>query len=323
MTRGGHIEERHSVSYAVISGEGVIDSGGDVDAAVFGRSSTKPIQALALVASGAADAFELSDRHIALACASHNGEVEHFELATQWLERIGCTAANLECGVMRPLNAERDLQLAGDGVDPTTAHHMCSGKHSGFLTIARHLGVDPSGYIQPSHPVQILVSDTIALATGSDLASRPLGADGCGVPTHGTSLAELATAMFGISTPSELPDSLSGAGERIATAMMTHPYLVAGRGRMCTQLMEALPGQLAAKTGASGVFVVAARPPGGPNFGLALKVGDGAGVAAEAAVLELLKRQGIDAVAADPTLGDRLVLKNVAGTEVGSIEIGN
>lgn len=317
------MEERHNVSFAIISSEGLIDSGGDIDAGVFARSSTKPIQALALVASGAAEAFNLTDRHIALACASHNGEAEHFELATEWLERIGCSAADLECGVMRPLNPERDRQLAGDGIDPTTPHHMCSGKHSGFLTIARHLGVDPSGYIQPNHPVQVLVSDTIALATGSDLANRPLGADGCGVPTHGTSLAELATAMFGISTPTELPDSLTAAGDRVAAAMMAHPYLVAGRDRMCTQLMQALPGQLAAKTGASGVFVVAARPPGGPNFGLALKVGDGAGVAAEAAVLELLRRHGIDAVAADPALGERSVLKNVAGTEVGSIEIGS
>ena len=50
---------------------------GDIETPIYPRSSLKPIQALPLVESGAADAFGLSDEEVALACASHSGEPMH------------------------------------------------------------------------------------------------------------------------------------------------------------------------------------------------------------------------------------------------------
>lgn len=325
-TRGGMTETRHAVSYVVVDESGIGDSAGDIDAPVFGRSSTKPFQALPLLTSGAADAFGLDDRHLALACASHNGEDEHVELVTEWLEQIGCTESDFECGVMRPFQATRDRELASLGIDPDQRHHMCSGKHAGYLTLAKHLGLPTAGYVSPDHPVQQMITDAVAELTGADLANLPLGTDGCGVPAHATSLVEFARGALWFVPPSEANDGKSSAGanpvanacRRISAAMMHHPHLVAGTNRLCTEAMRAAPGQLAIKTGAAGFFFAAARPTASKPFALALKTHDGSTAAAEVAVLHLLAENGLALRGLDPALEARHLITNIAGVPVGT-----
>ncbi len=322
--RGGHAETRHGVAYSVVSVEGETLSGGSSDQPMFGRSSTKPLQALPLVASGAADAFDLTPTHLALACASHSGESRHVEAVNEWLERIDCSPDDLECGVMHPFSPEQQRKLAQTGSEPTLPHHMCSGKHTGFLTLARHLGVDPAGYTQPEHPVQVEVSRAIAATTGADLSTRPLGVDGCSIPTHATTCTELATAMLTLIEPSTGPDEFAAAGPRIASAMSAHPEFVGGLGRLDSQIMAAFAAnaggpQVFAKTGATGVFVAGVTDPTGPSHAIALKVIDGATVAAETAVMAILSRLGYDPAALDASLTDRLEIRTVRGASAGSI----
>lgn len=331
-TRGGLVETTHPVSYVVVDSDGVRDRAGDIDSPVFGRSSTKPLQTVPLLTSGAADAYELDTRHLALAAGSHNGEDIHVDLVSDWLESIDCAESDLECGVMAPFLTFRDRELAVAGIAPDQRHHMCSGKHAGFLTLARHIGAPTAGYIDVDHPVQQLVTETIATLTGADAAVgvNPVGVDGCGVPTISTSLLGLAQAALGFAPDlgtAESPES-TGPGERdvaaacrlVGNAMAQHPELVAGRDRLCTQAMRAARGQLAIKTGAAGVFFAAARPEGEQPFAVALKVHDGNTPAAEVAILHVLATQGLDLRDADPALAARHVLSNIAGTIVGSRE---
>lgn len=328
-TRGETVETRHALSYVVVDKDGVCDSAGNTDDPVFGRSSTKPLQALPLITTGAAEAFGLGDRHLALACASHNGEDDHVDLVGEWLERIDCNESDLECGVMRPFQAPRDRELVALGQEPDQRHHMCSGKHAGFLTLAKHLGAPTSGYIDPNHPVQQMVSKAIETLTGADLAQRPVGTDGCGVPAHATSLTEFAHGAWRFvpsgspTSPADTLPSLTDADptadacKHISAAMMKHPHLVAGTDRLCTQAMRAAPGQLSIKTGASGVFFAAARPSNGEPFALALKIHDGSTIAAEVAVLHLLAANGLDLREIDPAIEARHVIRNIAGDHVG------
>ncbi len=325
-TRGDIPETIHHVSYVVVDADGVRASAGNIDSPVFGRSSTKPLQAVPLVTTGAAEAFGLDDRHLALACASHNGEDDHVELVSEWLQRIGCTESDLACGVMRPFQATRDRQLAAAGITPDQRHHMCSGKHAGFLTVAKHLGAPTSGYIGVDHPAQHAVRDAIATLTGADLEHQPMGIDGCGIPAFATSLVEFARGAWWF-----VPGGTDGPGDtethsacqQIATAMMRHPHLVAGTDRLCTQAMLATPNQLAIKTGAAGVFFAAVRPADAPPFALALKAHDGSTIAAEVAVLHLLTEhglteRGVSLREIDPALEARHVISNVAGRTVGA-----
>ena len=90
LTRGGLVESRHRGAVAICKVDGTLTGAwGGVDTAVYPRSAFKSLQALALLESGAAAAFGVSDQALALACASHSGEPMHTERVEAWLERIG------------------------------------------------------------------------------------------------------------------------------------------------------------------------------------------------------------------------------------------
>ena len=112
-----------------------------------------------------------------------------------WLERIGCTADDLECGAHLPYHQGAAEVLLRSGAAPTTLHNNCSGKHAGFLTVARHLGHPTAGYIRYDHPVQQQILGILETLTGLDLSDAPRGIDGCGIPVLGIPLGNLALAI--------------------------------------------------------------------------------------------------------------------------------
>jgi L-asparaginase II len=80
------------------------------------------------------------------------------------------------------------------------------------------------------------------------------------------------------------------AHERLRSAMMLHPELVAGEGRACTNLMRAMGGKVAVKTGAE-AFFIAIIPE--KKLGVALKIMDGATRASECAIAAILVKLGV------------------------------
>ena len=182
VTRGEMVESRHRGSVAVVDHEGrTVLSLGSIEAPIYPRSAIKPLQALALVETGAAEAFGLSDAEIALACASHDGEPRHVSTVEAWLARIGCSTGDLECGPQLPSHEASAATLIRTGREPGPEHNNCSGKHSGFLSVARQLGAPTRGYIDLEHPVQQTVLGILEQMTGLDLGDAPRGIDGCGI----------------------------------------------------------------------------------------------------------------------------------------------
>ena len=319
VRRGDGVESVHRVAYAVADAAGaVLHHEGDVRRPVFPRSSVKPLQALPLVESGAAERFALSEQELALACASHGGEPMHTAIVAAWLARIGLDPSALECGAHAPSHEATARQLIEQRRPPSPLHNNCSGKHAGMLTLALHLGAPIAGYIAPDHPVQQRISALLAAMSGASLA--PPAVDGCGVPTHALPLGGLATAMARLADPGPCPGApgRAEACARIRAAMAGHPVLVAGSGRACSLIMAAAPGVLV-KTGAEGIYV-AALPD--HKLGLALKVADGAGRAAVVALIALLASLGALDRSVSTALGDLAapVLRNHAGRVVGRIE---
>jgi L-asparaginase II len=318
VRRGERVESEHRVAYAVADPAGrLLEAAGDVGRAVFPRSAIKPLQALALVESGAADRFAVSAQELALACASHSGEPEHIALVRAWLARLGLDAPALECGAHPPLHAESAQRLAAEGRSPERVHNNCSGKHAGMVTVARHLGAPIAGYSRADHPAQRLIEGILCAMTG--LAELPAPAiDGCGVPTWPMPLGRLAAAMARFAAPDGLPAARADACARLRAAVLAHPHLIAGTDRPCTEIMTAVPGVLV-KTGAEGVY--AACVPG-RRLGLALKVEDGAARAAPVALLALLEALGVLDAKAMAALAARVrpELRNHAGLVVGRIE---
>jgi L-asparaginase II len=320
--RGGLIESRHSVHGAVVDSHGgVIMGWGDIEAPIYGRSAIKPLLALLLVESGAAERYQLGDREIALACASHNGEAGHVEAVLAWLQKIGLTVDDLECGPHMPsLEADQKaLHLAGKL--PTRAFNNCSGKHAGFLSAAVHLGFPTAGYIQYEHPVQQRLVGILEQMSGWDLTGVPRGVDGCGIPTIAFPIGNHAFAMAQMADPHHLPDARAAASRRILAAMTKEPWYVAGTDRFCTKVMEATGPKAAIKTGAEGVYMGAVPELG---LGICVKAADGASRAAEVAMGAVLRQLGVISGEVEVALQKTLEpdLKNWAGTVVGRIAPG-
>lgn len=285
--RGPFAESLHFGHVVVHDGVDVVQAWGDPEAVVLPRSSAKMIQALPLLTSGAAEAQGLSDRHLALACASHQGAPLHVDLARRWLADLSLSEAALRCGPQPSRDKDLRFAMIREGVLPCQVHNNCSGKHTGFLTLARHLGAGPE-YLEIDHPVQAACRAAFEEITAME--SPGYGIDGCSAPNFATTMAGMARAMAWFANAPRRPGTSASAATRLIGAMVTNPMLVAGQGRACTLLMQAATEPVALKTGAEGYFVAIL-----PNRGLgvALKALDGATRAAECAIAAVLVRLGV------------------------------
>ena len=290
ITRGPLVESAHRGAVHVVDADGgVVLSLGDVGRPIYPRSAIKGLQALPLVESGAVERFGLGDAELALACASHNGEPAHTATAAGMLASAGRSVADLECGWHWPnLHPPAAHDLARSGQVPSALHNNCSGKHAGFVCLACASGLEPAGYVAPSHPVQRLVAEAISDATGHPIdATSPVGIDGCQAPNWALPLDRLALGFARFATGHGLGASRARAAARLRAAVAARPDMVAGTGRFDTEAMGLLGAKAFLKVGAEGVYC-AALPEAG--FGIAIKIDDGATRAAEVAVAAVLAR---------------------------------
>ncbi|ASM74024.1 MULTISPECIES: asparaginase [Roseobacteraceae] len=260
----------------------IVQTWGDPHKMILPRSSAKMIQALPLIESGAADAYGLGTEHLALACASHNGAAIHTDRVTKWLDYLGLNDSDFRCGPQEPDDRDARNALIRAHESPCQMHNNCSGKHSGFLTLNKHLGTGPD-YVDPDHAVQRACLEAFERVTGE--SSPGFGIDGCSAPNFATSLHGMARAMSHFAAA-----PTGSAEERLRSAMMLHPDLVAGEGRACTNLMRAMGGKVAIKTGAE-AFFIAIIPE--LKMGVALKIDDGGTRAAECAIAAILVKLGV------------------------------
>ena len=286
--RGEVIENRHRGAIAVCDPHGrLVHAWGDVDALVYPRSSIKALQALPLVESGAADHFQLSAAELALACSSHGGEPEHTAAVKSWLTRLDLDEDALECGPHAPSNDEAAAALIFDHVTPGRIHNNCSGKHTGMLATSRFLEEETHGYIEREHPAQQRWIDALGEMTDLDMQRLPWSRDGCGIPVIAMPLKAIATAFARLAAPDDLPAARGSAVDRITAAIAAHPFMVAGSGRLCTEIMELTGRRVIVKTGADGVYTAALVD---KNLGIALKIDDGKSEAAQVAILAVLTK---------------------------------
>jgi L-asparaginase II len=318
VTRGGAVESRHRGAFVVVDASGkIVRSAGDPAMPVYPRSAVKPLQAIPLIETGAADKFGLTNKELALACASHKGEPAHVDAVNAWLARIGLSPSALACGVQAPRTPDAAKRAILAGLPVTAAYHNCSGKHTGFLAACVACGDNPSGYINAGHPTQKRVTQALAEMTGCDLSAVPVARDGCGIPTYSVPLQSLATGMARLADPSKLPEARAGAAKRLLAAMAAEPFYVNGTGGFTTEVMAAVPA-VRVKGGAEGVYAAALPELG---LGVALKIDDGGARAAECAAAHILRGLGCFSAAQERRLQAFLspVIKTDAGRDAGTI----
>lgn len=320
VLRGGVVESRHRGGAAIVDAHGrAIWAAGGAAAVVFPRSAVKPLQALPLVASGAADRFSLDECEVAIACGSHAGAQEHVATVGSMLAKVGCAASAPECGAHWPLDEAAARDIAARGEQPSPLHNNCSGKHAAFLAVARCRGLDPTGYIRPEHLAMREVTAALGTVLGVRMDDASRGTDGCGIPAFAVPLLALAGGFARLGTGLGLPADLAAAAARIQAAVAAAPRMIAGEGRFDTDI--AACGGVLAKSGAEGVACATVPALG---LGVAVKIDDGAGRAAQVVMATLLTRlcsatsQG-EAVRAVCERYAHPVLRNWNGQAVGEL----
>lgn len=288
VTRGNLIESVHHGHIAVVDAKGnLLYYAGNPEAVVFARSSMKPIQAIPVVETGAADHYGFNDADLSLCCASHNGEKIHTDRILAILARAGLEDTCLKCGTHPPRWEERYKELIREGKEITPLYNNCSGKHTGMLVTAKHLGETLENYYELNHPVQQRIFAAVSEMTDYPIEKIEIGIDGCGVPVHGLPLEKIAYGYARLAQPDALPENRSNAIRRVTKAMITAPDMVGGTDRFCSDFMRVGKGRFIGKVGAEAVYCIGVLETG---LGIAIKIEDGNSRAVFPAAVEALKQ---------------------------------
>ncbi|MGM0420675.1 MAG: asparaginase [Bacillota bacterium] len=285
--RGELIESRHFGAIAVVDPEGnLLYSSGDPFEKTYWRSAAKPIQAIPIVADGAAEYYQFTKRELALIVASHSGEDKHISLVKSILDKIGLSADDLKCGLHYPYNKQAKAKLIQSDQELSPLYNNCSGKHAGLLALCRYNNWSIENYFELTHPLQQSLMSYISLMTSIPKDKIVTGEDGCGVVVYGLPIVNMAQAYARLANPGYLPAYLQPAVAKIRDAMIDNPDAVGGTGRFNTDLMAVIGDAIVAKTGAEGVFSLGII--GGP--GITIKVSDGNKRAIPPVIMNLLER---------------------------------
>ncbi|MBE6994854.1 MAG: asparaginase [Ruminococcaceae bacterium] len=275
---------------AVVDYQGkLLYSYGDPYKVAFARSSAKPMQAMVAVESGAVDAYGLTEEELALLCASHGGEEFHVRTVRAVLKKAGLDESYLQCGVHYPLYKPDADKMMKEGVEPTEVYCNCSGKHSGMLITCRYKGESLDDYYVRSHPHQKRITQMIGDICCYDPEKIVLGTDGCGVPVHALPLYNFAWGMARMANGDVLGEQRGPMAKRITKAMTAYPKMVSGTGRIDAAIMETFGGNVFAKSGADGYYIVGIKDKG---IGIAVKIDDGNGAVRDMVVCEVLRQLG-------------------------------
>jgi L-asparaginase II len=297
VIRSGVVESQHRGFLIALNADGSVNLElGDSSHLIFPRSTVKSFQAAAMVRSG----LELEPRLLALGASSHSGSPEHIAAVREILSLAGLDDSALQCMLDRPLG-EAERRAYGD--QPATRIAMnCSGKHAAMLLTCVKNGWSIDNYLEADHPLQVACREELENLAGEKITLT--STDGCGAPLFLISVAGLARAIRAI-TISEEP-----AHRLVIEASRAFPEMVAGDGRLTTEMIREVPG-LYMKDGVEAVEV--ASMPDGRT--LVFKVSDGSLRPFRALVHAGLKRLGVESkYEIEPVLGGGKVIGEVRAT---------
>ncbi|ASY11479.1 L-asparaginase II [Candidatus Planktophila dulcis] len=295
--RDGVVESVHRGYLLALNADGSVNLAlGSSEQLIFPRSCVKSIQGAAMVRSG----LKLEPRLLALGCSSHSGTTEHLSAVREILSLAYLDESALQCMLDKPLGDEERRAWADKA--PTRIAMNCSGKHAAMLLTCVTNGWPIANYLDPAHPLQVTIKSELEVLAGESITLT--STDGCGAPLFLLSVSGLARAVRAITI------STDPVHQSVLSASRTYPQMVAGKGRLTTQMMEAVPG-LYMKDGAEAVEV--ASMPDGRT--LVFKVSDGSLRPFRVLVHAGLKRLGIDSpYEAENVLGGDRVIGAIRAT---------
>jgi len=195
------------------------------------------------------------------------------------LDKAEASAAQLQCGPHAPLDSAMAKHLLCQDIHPSALHNNCSGKHAGMLLACRYYDWPLESYLEPDHPLQQAIRQTLIDFSGETEIVQAI--DGCGAPVFAMPLEGIARLFSNLAIHPHL--------SHLYQAMITHPDLVGDAERIDSQLMKMTQGNLVAKVGAEGMLGIGNHQTG---EGLVLKAHDGSNAIRDRLVIAMLKDLG-------------------------------
>ena len=287
VTKGNFAESIHYAIACVSDSSGrIIQQWGNINKKIFPRSAIKPLQVISLIESGAYEYLKLAPVHLAIAAASHNGEPQHTKIVKKWMDKLGLSVKDLQCGIHPPLRKENADEILKKQRKLTPIYNNCSGKHLGMLSTTLYLEKSKKTYLAVNHPVQKMVIKIIEEMSNTKIKNVPKGIDGCGLPQYAIPLRCLSQAMAKFADPKNLSVKRQEAISKIKESIQANPYLIAGKERFDTDCLLATNGQIISKVGAEGVLMTAVL---NRDIGIAIKILDGNNRAVPAALHKIFE----------------------------------
>jgi len=289
--RGGRIDALHYGSIVVTDSAGsILYAVNDPHFPTYLRSSMKMIQAIPVVASGAADRFGFTDAELSICCASHVGADYHLKTVAGILEKIGLGEPALGCGAHEPEDrSERKRLLCSDHA-PTQLHNNCSGKHSGMLAVCVEKGWPIESYLDIDHPLQQWIYDLMAEYSGIPRENIGIGIDGCSLPNFYLPISGGARLVAKFMENARDPHSIDG---RILSAVAARPEMINDFGGFDTELVRVMKGRAIAKRGAMAMFLMGINSERYGPIGIAVKLEDGNMVPMPVVLMHVLESIGV------------------------------
>jgi len=291
VTRANIVESVHYGDVVVVNYDGkILYELGDPNRLTFMRSSAKPIYAVAIFENNIIEKYGLDLKEAALLFSSHSGEKEHIEILNNIMEKTGIELEALQCGVHEPINKEAARELLSAGKEPNRLHCNCSGKHMGYIAAAKSKGIPVENYYKPEHEFQKDILKVLADFSGIEESNIIKGIDGCGMTVHAIPLKNIATAYANLCNEKFMDGKYSKSQNYVLSAMTMYPEMIAGNGRLDTELMKNYGDRVIGKFGNEGVYCLGIV---GRSIGMAVKIDDGNSRAVGPVILEALLQMGV------------------------------
>jgi len=288
VLRGSVVESTHEAKCIILDNNfKTIFSTNHSNDLTYPRSAIKIFQALPFIISKAHKKFNLSQKQIAICCASHFGETEHLKVLEQWLKKINVKKRMLKCGIHNPLNSKYSNKLFLGGNKPNQLHNNCSGKHLGMLSGCLTYNMDINKYVDIEHPYQIKIRNILEFFTKQKINSKQKGIDGCSAPQYAFALKNLSIAMINLIKQLEKNNLYSKEVKLLLDSIKKYPHLIGSKNNYDTQLMLKTKGKMFAKGGAEGVLLFAHKK---KKIGGIIKIKDGNERAIPSVANEIFKK---------------------------------
>lgn len=244
---------------------------GNPDEMIFYRSSSKPIQALPVIARHLDEQYGLTEEETVLFSGSHAGESFHIDALKSIMKKADLTEDMLIMKPAVPAYAPANEERIRQGLPPSKLYHNCSGKHAALMLTQRALGGNVRDYWKTDAVVNDEIMRVISIMSEFPKENIQLGIDGCGVPVFAVGMKNIAIAYKNLACIDTISDdTIMDAASRYVPRIHKYNRMMRGTGYLCSRINE--DPNIIAKGGANGVYGLGLKK---ERIGISFKLADG------------------------------------------------